>query len=188
MLTFESHPQEIQQMKDIINRNVFFGMLFIKSDNSLRPVNGRKVKYESTSTDAEKRGKWDRGAHNIMTIFDRNKQYMSHGQPVFKADGKPLMNAPISVKLDRLLFFKAGSLLYDFSQINAEAIQRAGLSMEQVDAEKQRIVNNYNSLEKETPLEVVRLEDLTTDPQGQQQSPEDVVQEMIREFLNNLNI
>ena len=187
MLTFESHPQEIQKMRDIINKNIFFGMLFIKADGSLRPVNGRKVKYVSTSSDSENRGKWNRQDYNIMTIFDRNKQYLQHGQPVFKKDGKPLMNAPISVKLDRLLFFKAGSLLYDFSQINAEAVQQAGLSMEQIDQEKQRIINSYNSLEKETPLEVVRLEDLTTDPQSQQ-SPEDVVQEMIREFLNKLNI
>ena len=40
--------------------------------------------------------------------------------------------------------------------------------MEQIDQEKQNIINNYNSLDRETPLEVVTLEELTTDPQGQQ--------------------
>ena len=74
MLTFESHPKEVQQMRDIINRNIYYGVLFIKADKSLRPLNGRKVKYVSQKKDGEARGIWNRKEHNILTVFDRNKQ------------------------------------------------------------------------------------------------------------------
>ena len=77
MLKFETHSQEIGKMKDIINRNIFFGALFIKADGSLRPVNGRKIKYATQAKSGETRGVWDRKEHNIITVFDRNKKQIS---------------------------------------------------------------------------------------------------------------
>jgi hypothetical protein len=162
MLTFETHPQDIQEMKNIINRNIFHSILFIKADGSLRPVNGRKRKYVSSSPDTENRGKFDRQERNILTVFDRNKQQTdSTRQPMFDENGKPIMGAPISVRLDRLLFFKAGNFVRDFTQENADAIQAAGISPERIEAEKRRLNIENDRGDNEPTLQEMVYEEMT---------------------------
>jgi hypothetical protein len=161
MLTFETHPQDIQEMKDIINRNIFHSVLFIKADGSLRPVNGRKRKYVSNSPDTENRGKFDRQERNILTVFDRNKQQTdSKRQPMFDENGKPMMGAPISVRLDRLLFFKAGNFVRDFTKENAEAIQAAGIPPEKIEAEKRRLNIENSQGDNEQSLQEMIYEEI----------------------------
>jgi hypothetical protein len=162
MLTFETHPQDIQEMKNIINRNIFHSILFIKADGSLRPVNGRKRKYVSSSPDTENRGKFDRQERNILTVFDRNKQQTdSTRQPMFDENGKPMMGAPISVRLDRLLFFKAGNFVRDFTQENADAIQAAGISPERIEAEKRKLKIENDSGDNEPTIQEMVYEEMT---------------------------
>lgn len=162
MLTFETHPQDIQEMKNIINRNIFHSILFIKADGSLRPVNGRKRKYVSSSPDTENRGKFDRQERNILTVFDRNKQQTdSTRQPMFDENGKPMMGAPISVRLDRLLFFKAGSFVRDFTQENADAIQAAGISPERIEAEKRKLKIENDRGDNEPTVQEMVYEEMT---------------------------
>jgi hypothetical protein len=185
MLTFEKFPKEIQEMKDTVNRNIFFGILFIKADNSLRPLNGRKVKYVSQARSGETRGVWDRKEHNIITFFDRNKQQedRDHNLMFYTDENgkkKPLMNAPRGVRLDRLLFFKAGNLVYDFTQVNVEAIKAAKITPQQLDAEKERMKISFSGIEAKTPLEVVDPATLTTNPEGTEStSPEEQIQEIV---------
>lgn len=192
MLTFEKYPKEIQEMKDTINRNIFFGILFIKADNSLRPLNGRKVKYVSQARSGETRGVWDRKEHNIITFFDRNKQQEDRDHnPLFYIDEegkkKALMNAPRGVRLDRLLFFKAGNLVYDFTQVNTEAINAAKITPEQLDAEKKRMKIEFGGKESKTPLEIVDPATLTTDSEGAEiTNPEEQIQEIVNEEIKKI--
>lgn len=188
MLTFESHPKEVQQMRDIINRNIYYGVLFIKADKSLRPLNGRKVKYVSQKKDGETRGIWNRKEHNILTVFDRNKQQEdSQGNLLYYKDEKtgkvkPLMNAPRSIKLDRLLFFKAGNVVLDFTGINSEAIKAAGIKPQQLEAEKERMKITTDSGELQNPLEIVDPDTITANPND---SIEEIVMSEISEFYRN---
>ncbi len=188
MLTFESHPKEVQQMRDIINRNIYYGVLFIKADKSLRPLNGRKVKYVSQKKDGEARGIWNRKEHNILTVFDRNKQQEdSQGNLLYYKDEKtgkvkPLMNAPRSIKLDRLLFFKAGNVVLDFTGINSEAIKAAGIKPQQLEAEKERMKITTDSGELQNPLEIVDPDTITANPND---SIEEIVMSEISEFYRN---
>jgi hypothetical protein len=188
MLTFEKYPKEIQEMKDTINRNIFFGILFIKADNSLRPLNGRKVKYVSQARSGETRGVWDRKEHNIITFFDRNKQQEDRDHNLLfyvneKGEKKALMNAPRGVRLDRLLFFKAGNLVYDFTQVNTEAINAAKITSQQLDAEKERMKISFSGIEAKTPLEIV---DPATITAGSKEPIQEIVMEEIKKIFKKI--
>jgi hypothetical protein len=118
MLSFQNNPKEVEEMQNIINSGKFFSITFIKADNSIRFVNGHKVNYQSTSPETELRGKFNRLDANILLVWDNNKINDKTGEK----------GAYISAKLDRILFFKAGSFNKDFTEENIDAIRTAGIS------------------------------------------------------------
>ena len=134
MLSFKTHPQEVQEMKDIINSGKFHSVTFIKADNSIRFANGKKLTYAGSTSD-DQRGRYDRQDANIITFFDNNKPKLGADyKPMVNPEtGRPIMGAPISVRLDRLLYFKSGTFVRDFTEENNEAIQNAGITPEQVE-------------------------------------------------------
>jgi hypothetical protein len=140
MLSFETHPVEVQEMKDIINGGKFHSVTFIKADNSIRYANGKKLIYAGSTSD-DQRGRWDRKDANIITIFDNNKPKLGTDyKPIINPEtGKPVMGAPISVRLDRLLYFKSGSFFRDFTNENIDAIKNAGITPEQIEQVKKRM-------------------------------------------------
>lgn len=129
MLTFQTHPQEVQEMQDIINRGVFFSITFLKKDNSIRYVNGRKHIHVSTSSPEENRGKFNRFDHNILLVWDNNKENPQTGK----------RGSYISAKLDRVLYFKAGDFVRDFTGENTQAVADAHLTPEQLQQIRQKI-------------------------------------------------
>jgi hypothetical protein len=144
MLLFATHPEEVQEMKDIINSGKFHSVTFIKADNSIRYANGKKIIYAGSTSDSP-RGKWNREDANIITIFDNNKPKLGADyQPIINPEtGRPVMGAPISVRLDRLLYFKSGSFVRDFTDVNKEAVEKAGITPEQIEQirKKMRLEN-----------------------------------------------
>lgn len=126
MLAYATHPQEVEEMQKIINSGRFFSVTFIKADNSIRHASGKKIKYSSDSSAKEKRGKYNRLEKNILLVWDVNRSYVD------KTTGEEVRGAYISARLDRLLFFKSGSFTKDFTQENAEAIEAAGITPEEL--------------------------------------------------------
>lgn len=140
MLSFNTHPEDIQEMKNIINNGKFHSITFIKADNSIRFANGKKLIYKASETD-NNAGRWNREDANIITIFDNNKPKLGADyKPLVNPEtGKVIMGAPISVRLDRLLFFKSGSFFRDFTEENSDAIIKAGITAEQIDEIRKKI-------------------------------------------------
>lgn len=122
MLSFNTHPDEVKEMQNIINSGKYFSVTFIKKDGSIRYVNGHKIIYQSTSPDTENRGKFDRLTSNILLVWDNNRVNDMTGEK----------GQYISVTLSRLLYFKAGQFVRDYTQENADAIRAAGITPEQI--------------------------------------------------------
>jgi hypothetical protein len=129
MLTFQSHPDEVKEMQNIINSGKYFSVTFIKKDGSIRYVNGHKIIYQSTSPDTENRGKFDRLTSNILLVWDNNRVNDMTGEK----------GQYISVTLSRLLYFKAGQFVRDYTQENADAIRAAGITPEQIEQIKTKM-------------------------------------------------
>jgi hypothetical protein len=132
MLSFQSHPDEVKEMQDIINSGKYFSVTFIKKDGSIRYVNGHKIIYQSNSSDTENRGKFDRTASNILLVWDNNRVNDMTGEK----------GQYISVTLSRLLYFKSGQFVRDYTEENADAITAAGITPEQIDQIKSKMKIN----------------------------------------------
>lgn len=143
MLTFASHPQELKEIQDQINSGKFFSITFIKKDGSIRYLNGKKKIYTSDSPETEKRGKWDRLEKNLLTVWDNNAVNPKTGEKgAFRV-----------IALPRLLFVKVGNFVRDYTDENAEAIQQAGITPEQIEEIKQKMkINSMVQEEMETLL------------------------------------
>jgi hypothetical protein len=122
MLSFNTHPEVVKEMQDIINSGKFFSITFIKADNSLRYVNGHKIIYQSTSPETELRGKFNRFDKNILLIWDNNKINDVTGEK----------GAYISARLDKVLYFKSGAFIRDFIEENQDAIRAARITPNQL--------------------------------------------------------
>lgn len=131
MLSFQSQPQIVQEMQNIINSGKFFSITFIKADNSIRFVNGHKHIHQSNSPETENRGKYNRLDKNILLIWDNNK-VTDMGEK----------GAYISAKLDRILFFKSGDFVRDFTNENQIAMEMANISPEQLNSIKDKMKLN----------------------------------------------
>lgn len=129
MLSFQTHPDEVKEMQDIINSGKFFSITFVKMDGSIRFVNGHKIIYKSDSPDTEARGKFDRLPHNILLVWDNNRPNEKTGQK----------GQYISVKLDRILFFKSGDFVRDYTDENSDVIVSAGITQEQLEEIKKKM-------------------------------------------------
>jgi hypothetical protein len=129
MLSFNTHPDEVKEMQNIINSGKYFSVTFIKKDGSIRYVNGHKIIYQSTSPDTENRGKFDRLTSNILLVWDNNRVNDMTGEK----------GQYISVTLSRLLYFKAGQFVRDYTQENADAIRAAGITPEQIEQIKTKM-------------------------------------------------
>lgn len=129
MLTFQSRPDEIKEMQNIINSGKYFSVTFIKKDGSIRYVNGHKIIYQSTSPNTENRGKFDRTTSNILLVWDNNRVNDMTGEK----------GQYISVTLSRLLYFKAGQFIRDYTEENADAIRAAGITSEQIEQIKRKM-------------------------------------------------
>jgi hypothetical protein len=129
MLSFQTQPDVVKEMQDIINSGKFFSVTFIKKDGSIRFVNGHKIIYQSTSPSTENRGKFDRLAQNILLVWDNNRINDLTGEK----------GQYISVTLGRLLFFKSGAFLRDYTQENADAIKAARITPEQIEQIKSKM-------------------------------------------------
>ena len=129
MLSFNTHPDEVKEMQNIINSGKYFSATFIKKDGSIRYVNGHKIIYQSNSPDTENRGKFDRLASNILLVWDNNRVNDITGEK----------GQYISVTLGRLLYFKSGQFVRDYTQENADAIEAAGITPEQIEQIKSKM-------------------------------------------------
>ena len=129
MLSFNTHPDEVKEMQNIINSGKYFSVTFIKKDGSIRYVNGHKIIYQSNSPDTENRGKFDRLTSNILLVWDNNRVNDITGEK----------GQYISVKLERLLYFKSGQFVRDYTQENADAIRAAGITLEQIEQIKTKM-------------------------------------------------
>lgn len=127
MLTYQTHPEEVKTMQDIINSGRFFSVTFIKGDGTIRHVSGKKRIYKSDSPASEKRGKYNRLEKNILLIWDTNKTYKD------KETGEIKRGAYIQARIDRILFFKSGTFTKDYTQENIEAIEKANITQDQID-------------------------------------------------------
>lgn len=129
MLSFNTHPEEVKEMQNIINSGKYFSVTFIKKDGSIRYVNGHKIIYQSTSPNTENRGKFDRLASSILLVWDNNRINDITGEK----------GQYISVTLGRLLYFKSGAFVRDYTQENADAIRAAGITPEQIEQIKTKM-------------------------------------------------
>ncbi len=129
MLSFNTHPEEVKEMQNIINSGKYFSVTFIKKDGSIRYVNGHKIIYQSSSPNTENRGKFDRLASNILLVWDNNRVNDITGEK----------GQYISVTLGRLLYFKSGAFVRDYTQENADAIRAAGITPEQIEQIKTKM-------------------------------------------------
>lgn len=129
MLSFQTHPKEVKELQEQIASGKFYSITFIKKDGSLRYMNAHKKFVDSESPETEKRGKWNRLEKNILTVWDNNA-------PNYKTGGKGDFR---SLALDRLLFVKVGDFERDFTEENQEAIQRAGITPEQLEQVRQKM-------------------------------------------------
>ena len=129
MLSFNTHPDEVKEMQNIINSGKYFSVTFIKKDGSIRFVNGHKIIYQSTSSNTENRGKFDRLASNILLVWDNNRVNDMTGEK----------GQYISVTLSRLLYFKAGQFVRDYTEENVDAIRAAGVTPEQIEQIKSKM-------------------------------------------------
>jgi len=129
MLTYQSHPQEMEELQEKINSGKFFSITFIKKDGSIRYLNGHKKNVEKKSSDDEKRGKWNRLDKNILTVWDRNA--------VDRETGKK--GAFRSVRLEGLLFVKVGDFVRDYTDENKETIEKASITPEQLEEIRQKM-------------------------------------------------
>jgi hypothetical protein len=116
-------------MQNIINSGKYFSVTFIKKDGSIRFVNGHKIIYQSTSPNTENRGKFDRTTSNILLVWDNNRVN----------DMTDEKGQYISVTLSRLLYFKAGQFIRDYTEENADAIRAAGITPKQIEQIKSKM-------------------------------------------------
>lgn len=129
MLSFQTHPEEVKAMQDIINSGKYFSITFVKMDGTIRFVNGHKIIYQSTSSDMEARGKFDRTPHNILLVWDNNRVNDKTGEK----------GQYISVKLDRVLYFKSGSFVRDYTDENKDVVMSAGITPQQIEDIRKRM-------------------------------------------------
>lgn len=126
MLTYSTHPQELEEIQKTINSGRFFSITFIKADCEIRHASGKKINYQSDSPDSEKRGKYNRLEKNLLLVWDVNKRYTDK-------EGNEVKGAFIQAKLEKLLFFKCDTFTMNFVEENAEAIEACGITPEQLD-------------------------------------------------------
>ncbi|MFA5207351.1 MAG: hypothetical protein WC428_01725 [Candidatus Paceibacterota bacterium] len=129
MLSFQTQPDVVKEMQDIINSGKFFSVTFIKKDGSIRFVNGHKIIYQNTSPSTENRGKFNRLDQNILLIWDNNRINDLTGEK----------GQYISVKLERLLFFKAGQFIRNFTEENKDVVRAAKITPEQMQQIKSKM-------------------------------------------------
>ena len=129
MLSYQTHPKELNELQEKIASGRFYSLTFIKKDGSIRYLNGHKKFIDKVSPDDEKRGKWNRQEKNILIVWDRNA--------IDRQTGKK--GAFRSVKLDRLLDVKVGDFVKDYTDENSHAIEEAGITPEQLEGIRQKM-------------------------------------------------
>ena len=126
MVSYATHPQELEEIQKTINSGRFFSITFLKADCEIRHASGKKINYQSDSPESEKRGKYNRLEKNLLLVWDVNKRYTDK-------EGNEIKGAFIQAKLEKLLFFKCDTFTKDFTKENAEAIEACGITPEQLD-------------------------------------------------------
>lgn len=116
MLSYQTHPDEVRRIIDIINTGRFYSITFIKrnTDAEIRYLNGHKAIYirpdgNGEEVPAARRPSYDRVAKNLLLVWDRNA--VDH-----KTGAK---GAYRSVGLENILYLKSGSDVLDFVEENA---------------------------------------------------------------------
>lgn len=133
MLSYSTHPQEIDDLINLINKNQFFSIAFIKrgdiktkkeaniTDADVRYFNGRKKIYNPTPkaddkpvpTDGGEQQKnvptsYSRKDYNLFMIWDNNAVDHRTGEK----------GAYRQMGFENVLFIKAGSYLKDYTKEN----------------------------------------------------------------------
>lgn len=129
MLSYQTHPKELNELQEKIASGRFYSLTFIKKDGSIRYLNGHKKFIDKVSPDDEKRGKWNRQEKNILIVWDRNA--------IDRQTGKK--GAFRSVKLDRLLYVKVGDFVGDYTDENSHVIEETGITPEQLEGIRQKM-------------------------------------------------
>jgi hypothetical protein len=134
MLSYSTHPQEIDDLVNLINKNQFFSIAFIKrgdiktkkeeniTDADVRYFNGRKKAYKptpdannkTTSTGSGEQQQqntptsYSRKDYNLFMIWDNNAVDNRTGEK----------GAYRQMGIENILFIKAGSFLKDYIKEN----------------------------------------------------------------------
>jgi hypothetical protein len=147
MLTYQTHPKEVEELQEQIASGKFFSMTFIKKDGSIRYLNGHKKFVDKTSPDDEKRGKWDRLERNLLTVWDRNA--------VDRETGKK--GAFRTARLEGLLYVKVGDFVRDYTDENKETIEKNGITPEQLEQIRQKM--KIDGMVQEEMIQMVKEAD-----------------------------
>jgi len=132
-VTYETHDQVLREIQDLINTGRWESMGYIKLDGSIRLFNIHLPPKE-VLTAVKNQPRYDPQMKNIKRIWDRN---------AINRDGT--RGGWRSAKLERLIFFKAGNVLYDFTKANWNVISKADQATIQA-LLRQRQGNNINTI------------------------------------------
>jgi len=130
MLTYQTHPKEVEELQNQIASGKFFSLTFIKKDCSIRYLNGHKKFVDKQSPDSEKRGKWNRLERNLLTVWDRNAVDKQTGEQ--KGGFR-------TARLEGLLYVKVGDFVRDYTEENKETIEKCGVTSKQLEQIRQKM-------------------------------------------------
>lgn len=109
-VTYESHGKVLQEVQDLINTGRWESLVYIKLDGTVRKFNLHLPPKEAV---AQLQGmtRYDPEMKNIKHIWDNNAPNRDGTRGAWR-----------SAKLERMVYFKAGGTVYDFTKANAEVV------------------------------------------------------------------
>jgi hypothetical protein len=151
MLSFKTHPQEIEQLKNQINSGKFYSITFIKKGGDLRYLNGQKRIYNPG--EGVKQLSYSRPDRGLFTVWDNNA-------PDYKTGKR---GAYRIVTLENVLYAKSGNYVKDYTEEN-QIQERFGYTDEKLDEIKKKM--KIDSIIQEEMLNVISENTETYDING----------------------
>jgi len=151
MLSFKTHPQEIEELKNQINSGKFYSITFIKKDDELRYLNGQKRIYNPGED--VKQSSYSRPDNGLFTVWDANA-------PDYKTGKR---GAYRIVTVANILYVKSGGFVKDYTEEN-QIQERYGYTDEQLNEIKKKM--KIDSMIQEEMLNVISENTETYDING----------------------
>lgn len=105
-----THKEVVDSIMNWMNSGKFGSVLFVKTDNTLRHTNVRSAPNAVTAG-LKGEPKYNPADYNLLLLYDNNKS---------SNEGK--RGAFIQARFEGWMIFKGGSVVYDFTKVNAAAL------------------------------------------------------------------